>query len=255
MRSSSTPTAGDPNHWVPRLTSRELYGQLVTAHGDFFRKSPQAWRLPLDTTATNPATYRALAPAVQGVAARDAVVVAALGSSDDLYACWQRVVQESWFYGAFTDVRDMLNAVWSPYSQFPRDDAHKLASPFNERTMSRFGAEVLAQTPVLLFDSELARNYITSVWRFSALDDADKSKVAGSFHKLDWMPYDAKSREYIFADARNEFRVWAEQARNRQRDAKGKLDNATRALEGARKQREDEAKKPNAQPGGRWTRV
>lgn len=230
--------------WPNRLLTKELGAQVVAAAPDFYRKSPNAALIPLPTDSTNPAVYKALAPATQGIATGPALIVTALGTSDDLYGCWQRVVRDGWFFSSFGEVGNHLQAVWSAYSQFPRDGTQKLPGDYYDRTMARFGAEVLAKTPLFAFDANLARTFASAAWRGGDPTGTDKGKVTALLHLLDWVPYTEAERKLVFEDANREFRGWADWVRNQQRDRKGAFDQATKALEGQRKQRDEEARKP-----------
>ncbi|MBM4143935.1 MAG: tetratricopeptide repeat protein [Lentisphaerae bacterium] len=232
-----------PQHWIGAFTTRERYGELLAAFPDLFRKSPASEWIPLVNDSTNPAVYKALAPFAQGVPSGDALVVTALGSHDDLSACWQRVIQDSWFLPSFIHV-GLNDVIWNLFARFPRDEARKLPGDARERALFRFGTDVLAKTPVFLFDVELARRYLACAWNYSGADSADKTRFAESLRLFDWIPY--ADREAVFGGVNRQFRSWAEQSRNQQGECKGRADAAVQALDAARKQREDEAKKPNA---------
>ncbi len=236
----------DPYYWASRLMTRELYGQVLTTYPDYFRKTPNIDRLSLVTDSTNAAVYKALAPMAQGLANSDALIVTALGTSDDLYGCWQRVFQGGWFVAGGGDIAGIMNTVWVRFSRLARPGVPAIAGNANELAMVRFGTDVLAKTPAFLFDSALARSFVTSAWRYGSPDGTDKTKAIAAWHLLDWIPYDAATRKAVFDDANREFRAWADQARNQQRDQKSKVDAATKPLDAYRKQREEEAKKPNA---------
>jgi len=247
---SKYPEGWHSGHWVGALASREGYGQLMAAHADFFRKSPETWRLPLKTDATDPAIYKKLAPTMQQMANHDALVVASLGAGDDLYACWRRTAQDSWFLDSFSQLREAMDRVKSSHSRFPRAADQELPQYYDERTLCRFGAEELSQTPVFLFDSMLARNYATAAWKFSSPDYLDKSKVAEHFDRLSWIPYAEEDRQYVFDAAQGDFRKWAESVRKQQNDNKGRLESVTRNLNAERLKRDAEAAKtdPKLEP-------
>jgi outer membrane protein assembly factor BamD (BamD/ComL family) len=215
--------------WAGSLTSRERFGQVMAANADFFRTLPVVSSIPLDTDCTNPAVYKAIGPALQGIPNSDALVVTALGSSDDLVACWQRVVQDSWFLPSATALRRALERVSSSYSRFPRPADQKMKPQDIERAFFRFESESLSKTPAFLFDVELASGYVSYAWRYAGADNLDKSKVGEYFHRLDWIPYSEKDRQAVFASARNEFRQWAEGVRNRQKAALAGKPEAERA--------------------------
>ena len=238
----------DANTWIPRMASREQFAQILSATPDYFRRLPVVGRIPLLNDSTNAADYKALAPALQGIRAVDALAIVALGTSDDLQGCWQRVLQDGWFADSFDDVpRTMLDRVWPRFRCFPRPEG-RLSDDHAERALARFGAETLARTPQFLFDSNLAlaRSYALASWRYSAADSLDKSKVAAAFHVLDWVPYTEKDRAYVFGSANDEFRSWTETLRNQQRSGKNAVDAATRELAAAKQARVEEEKKPNA---------
>jgi len=236
----------DEAQWIGRLASRETYGQLMMSAGASFLASPVAARIPLATDGTNPAVYKAMAPFVQGVPSANALVVAALGQHDDLFGAWQSVAQNSWHLGGFEDLGRACDRIGRTFVQFPRDPAQKLPTNAVEIVMARFGAEALARTPVFLFDPVAARTFVNAVWACSGPDGTDKAKALAVLRVLDWVPYDVPTRRAVFEPANREFRAWADQVRNQQRDQKARLDAASKTLEALRKQREEEAKKPKA---------
>ncbi len=236
----------DPQAWAGRLVTRELGGQLIAAHADFFRKTPNAWRMPLVTDSTNVAAYKALAPFTRGIGSPDALAVTALGSHDDLVACWQRVLQDSWSVPAFTDVTRANDIVWNAFSRFPRAEADKLPDNAADRALAKFGSETLNKTPLFLFDQDLAKRYLMAAWRYGNADADVKSDFAQVLNQLGWIPYTERERQTLLGDVNRAFRGWADGIRNRQREAKQPVDATGKTLDGLRKQREDEAKKPNA---------
>lgn len=237
----------DPNHWAGRLASREGNLQILQAHADFFRASPNAWRFPLVTEATNVAVYKAAAPAARGVVSPDALIIDALGSSDDLVGCWERVLQGGWFFTEFGDLSRTMNAVWNVFSRFPRDPAQALPDRANERALARFGAGSLVETPVFLFDGELARNYLVAAWRYGSADGSHIPAFANILRSLDWIPYTEQDRGYVFGDANRDFRSWADQARNAQNEAQAQVKRATDEQANAQKQRDEAGPKGDAE--------
>jgi outer membrane protein assembly factor BamD (BamD/ComL family) len=236
----------DPNHWAPRMASREGHMQLLQTHAAYFRSSPNVWRMPLVTDGTNAAVYKALAPSARGVASADALIVDALGSSDDLSGCWQRVLQGGWFFSDFGDLSRTMNAVWNTFSRFPRDPSRALPDRANELALARFGADALAKTPIFMFDGELARNYLSATWRYGSADGSHIPAFANVLRSLDWIPYTAQDRAYVFGDVNRDFRGWADQVRNAQRDAQAQVKTATDEQANAQKQRDEAGQKGEA---------
>ena len=216
----------DAGQWVGRLATRETYGQLMLSAPASFLASPGAARMPLPTDSTNPAVFKALAPVVQGVPSASALIVAALGLHDDLYGAWQSVVQNSWHLGTFEEVGRACDTIGRTYGQFPRDPSAKLPATAAESALARFGADVLARTPVYLFDPAAARAFVNAAWAASLSDGTDKTNAMAALHLLDWIPYDAATRKLVFDDVNRNFRVWAERARNQPRARAGGVDAA-----------------------------
>ncbi len=228
---------------IPTLATRDQFARLAAANADYFRQSPATSRIPMLGNNTNVADYKALAPMLQGIPNADALVLAALGSSDDLVGCWRRVVQDSWFFSSFDEVSRTLDLVWPRYQSFPRPEG-RLTDDKAERALAKFGVEGLARTPHLLFDISLARASVLAAWRYSGANDLDKSKVAAALHALDWMPFSEKERNEIYGQAIAEFRAWTEAVRSQQKTLQSLVDGTTRELAAATKAREEEAKKP-----------
>ena len=238
----------DASWWLPRLASREQFAQIVATNAAYFRRSAVVGRIPLLGDSTNAAYYKALAPALQGVPNADALAIVAMGSSDDLQGCWQRIVQDSWNMDSFDEIpRTMMDRVWPRFRSFSRAEG-RLTDDKVERALVRFGSEVLARSPQFLFDNNLslARSYALAAWRYSSGDSMDKSKVSAFFHVLDWIPYTDKDRAYVFGAASDEFRQWTDNLRNLQRNGKGMVEGTTRELAAAKQARDEAAKKPNA---------
>ncbi|MBN2301112.1 MAG: outer membrane protein assembly factor BamD [Lentisphaerae bacterium] len=71
----------------------------------------------------------------------------------------------------------------------------------------RFGEKYLSQTLIAL-DEEAVRNYMIYAWRYSGVNNNDKSKMTNHLASINWVPYSKESRQKIFQSAYNEFKTW-----------------------------------------------
>jgi outer membrane protein assembly factor BamD (BamD/ComL family) len=229
-----------------RMAAPAQWVEFGKQYPELFRRTWATSGLPFVPVCSNTAQYRAQAAFLQGVQGKQAAVINAMASSDDIWACVQNLMQQQSWCLPFQDPADrwdinhmVCNWMLPAYASFPRDDAHKLPPLFIEKTQLRFAATYLFRTPLALVLPDAVRDNMRHMWSYSGVDANDKSKIAEHLHMVDWVPYTTEQRSAIFAPTYDEFKRWADEGRRAFEAARKAKDAAAAALDAAQKARAD----------------
>ncbi|MEX1074988.1 MAG: hypothetical protein WED27_00895, partial [Pirellulales bacterium] len=202
-----------------------------------FQKSPAARGLPLLVNQPDPAVFAKQATFLAGVPSAAARVVNAVHATKgtDLLAGLRHLSQSETSYGEFGDTWAAASSqVWPIYRSFPREPAATDADWY--RALTAWGREGIARTPIALFQPDAAGAWLAAA--FAAADPADKAAVAAELRRLDWVPWEEKSRQTAIKPAHTAFKQWAEQVRGQltaaQKAAQAAADDKAKADEVAK---------------------
>ncbi|MBM4039042.1 MAG: tetratricopeptide repeat protein, partial [Planctomycetes bacterium] len=242
-------------HIVGLLASREQWAGLVVRHGDLFRRCDAARHIPLYMQGAPRELLKQQAAVVRDVPSRDAAVVNALAAvggvslprergaeppPTSLAEAMEHLVRREAWHMAYAEPFELIEGqLWPAWRALsgagvpPADPAGKMPAPPDttyRQALARFGASVLARTPLAL-DSRAARACVEAAWDLGdAADGKDRSSKAAIIPLLDslqWVPYSAKDRAYVFDTAHQRFRAWADWVR---KEVTAKEPKATKAM-------------------------
>ena len=168
--------------------------------------------VPLVFESSDPAAYRALAPALAGIENPSAAIVRSVAAGDDYGAMLKHLAEkESWMLSA-DDLRQTLpSAIGGIYGKFPRE--YREGKEPAERAYARYVAEVLLRSPIALSVDNV--HLMGPLWR-----DGDRARMPEYLHQLDWVPLSQAQREQTFSGIRREFGQWSDQVRRQEDEAK-----------------------------------
>lgn len=174
--------------------------------------------LTFATPAADPSVYEKQSAFLKGVPSGSAAINNTLAQGDLATKGMPHLFKnESWYFTVFTGPYLFLgNSVWGVYANQPKQkEAGFNGQEYYGRMLVANGGELIAKSPVAIFDRAAVRDYAVAVFNYSGTDADDKSKVAGLLHQMDWVPLSEKERKDVFQPAYDEFKKWADGLRNR----------------------------------------
>ena len=231
------------NGWWNFQANGGQWMELGAKYPQVFREAPAARSLPLLVNQPDPAVFDKQATFLAGVPSAAARVVNAVHATKgtDLLAGLRHLSQAETWYGEFGDTWSAatgsgspVGGVWPIYRTFPREPAATDADWY--RALAAWGPEGISRTPIALFQPDVAGAWLAAA--FSVADSADKAAVAAELRRLDWVPWDEKSRQAAITPAHTAFKQWAEQVRGQltaaQKAAQAAADDKAKADEVAK---------------------
>lgn len=181
----------------------ELAGKCPVA----FRNPANVADLSFYVPNADAATIRRQAVALAGVPNRSAAVLSAATVSDDFAACWRSLVTKDGYYLPAQEMSAIvLSELWPAYRTLHADNP-ELASDMNQaKALASVGGELIASTPVALFDVGFVRAYIEAVWQTSPA--LDKNQGLSALQSLEWVPWSEPGRSLVMH--KNIQRLWRE---------------------------------------------
>jgi len=224
------------NEFMPAyVATPDQWAALARQHPEAFRGS-DAGSKALLSRSPDPQVYKQQAQLLAGVPSREAAIINSMGAGDSLDALFAHLVQnESWHLPLAEVNKIATTEIWPRFEAYPRDEQNELPLDALGKAMATLGEKFVATSPMAL-DPDTARTYIVYAWRHSGEHGDDKSQVARHLASLNWVPYDAKTRESIFAPAIAEFTAWSERVRTMGTDSGTRLQAAQTALDKLRQQ-------------------
>ena len=209
-----------------RWASPAQWIELGSQNAVLFRRAPGTVTLSFITQTNDLAVFQKQTEFLQGVRADRAAVINSLAVGGDLWGSVQHLIQKETWHLPFTAPTTLLaQQIWPVFAGFPRADAQKLPADYFPKLMARYGAELVAKSPIALFHPDAARDYLLNAWR-----TGDKPQLPTHLRALDWVPYTDDQRRAVFGPVQAEFRPWAEQLRRVLDEAKRVEAAAAKAL-------------------------
>ena len=199
------------NNWWNYQASGEQWLELGAKYPAVFQKSPGTIGLGLLVNKPDPAVFAKQATLFSGVASDAAKVVNAVAATKgtDLPAGLKHLSQAESWHGEFGSNWGAANSMWNIYSSFPRQPPAN-GNDWN-KALAAWAPEAVYRTPIALFQPEAAAGCLAVAFAAAPLED--KSAFAAELRRLDWVPWDDKSRTAAVTPVHNSFKQWAEQAR------------------------------------------
>ncbi|GMV81751.1 MAG: hypothetical protein AMXMBFR7_29350 [Planctomycetota bacterium] len=159
--------------------------------------------------------FKKLAPFVGTHAQAPAAATRSLAVDGDLLAAAKNLyTTESWHLSLHEPTQILHQHVAPAFLGYKREKGQELPPQYWEKTRLKIGAELIAPSPIALFDQGGAQDFARLAWQFGSKDgeaNHDKSKTAALLKLLAWVPYDAAARKAIFDGPYKEFRDWKKQ--------------------------------------------
>jgi tetratricopeptide (TPR) repeat protein len=159
-----------------------------------------------------------LAPALAGVPSMPAAVINTLAQGDlATKGAAYYIQRESWHQQSFPQIHQFLiGPIWNTFSNLPANKDKPTGQPAYYWTMlANQGTDLIAKSPIVLFDRETLKNYTTAVFTYSGSTPDDKSKVGALLKQLLWIPLTDNQRKEAFSPVHDEFKRWADNVRQR----------------------------------------
>ncbi|MBM4149340.1 MAG: hypothetical protein FJ224_09875, partial [Lentisphaerae bacterium] len=198
-----------------RYASHETWIELIKAAPPSPARNRWAADVPILFKATDPAAYRALAPALAGIENRGAAIIRSVAAGEDYGAMIKHFVeQESWMFG---EVPAELEAI---YLSFPPGGTEQELNDRNNarrdearRVYARYVVDVLFKSPIpLMADNQ---HLLGPMWQYG-----ERARMPEYLHLLDWVPLSANQRAQAFKEIRRDFDAWSERVRREENHAK-----------------------------------
>jgi TolA-binding protein len=205
------------NNWWNYQANGEQWMELGAKYPAVFQKSPGTIGLGLLVNKPDPAVFAKQATLFSGVASDAAKVVNAVAATKgtDLPAGLKHLSQAESWHGEFGSNWNAVQQLWGIYNSFPRQPPAN-GNDWN-KALAAWAPEAVYRTPIALFQPEAAAGCLAVA--FAAAPPEDKSAFAAELRRLDWVPWDEKSRTAAVTPVHNSFKQWAEQARNQFKNA------------------------------------
>ena len=199
------------NGWWNFQASPEQWMELGAKFPAVFQKAPGTRGLPLLVNKPDPAVFAKQATLFLGVESDAAKVVNAVAATKgtDLPAGLKHLSQAESWHGEFASTWGAANGLWGIYRTFPRQPATTDAD-WN-KALAAWAPEGVYRTPIALFQPEAAAGCLAVA--FAAAPPEDKSAFAAELRRLDWVPWDEKTRTAAITPVHAAFKQWAEQTR------------------------------------------
>ena len=140
------------------------------------------------------AVIKRQAQALAGIPNRSAAVIGAAASSDDFAACCRALVRNDGYYLPAQDMDTILNGeLWSLFKALHADNPALASDQNRVKALAAVGGELIASTPVALFDIAAAHAYVQAVWQTSP--DLDRTQVIAALNSLEWVPWSESVRK------------------------------------------------------------
>ncbi len=211
-----------------------------------FAQAPGTRDVPFATPASDPTVYEKQLAFLKGVPSSSAVINNTLAQGDLATKGMPHLFKnETWYFNAFNGPYiHFSNNVWSIYSNQPKQKEPSFnSSQYFGQMMVANGPELIARSPIAIFDKTAVRDYALSVFNYSGANADDKSKVAALLHELDWVPLSEKDRKEVFQPTYEEFKKWADQVRSKVSAQRKQVDQAKNQVTALKAKLDDAQKK------------
>ncbi|HUT32654.1 MAG TPA: tetratricopeptide repeat protein [Planctomycetota bacterium] len=208
------------------LASREQWAGLAARHGDLFRRCDATRHIPFHTQAPTRDLIRQQAAVLRAVPSRDAAVINALAAGDGLPEALEHLVRREAWHLDYHEPFDLIEGqLWPAWRDQHAQGGKKPSDADYHRALARFGADVLARTPMAL-DPRAARACVGAAWDVGDAaaggDPNSKASLVAVLDSLAWVPYGSRERGDVFSNAHRRFRDWADWVRKDLRAANPK---------------------------------
>jgi TolA-binding protein len=199
--------------WWQYKANGEQWMELGGKYPAVFQKAAGTRRLPLLVNKPDPAVFAKQATMFSGVESNAAKVINAVAATKgtDLRAGLEHLYKAESWYGDFGSTWAAAGQMWGIYRSLPRQPAANDAD-WN-KALAAWAPEAVYRTPIALFQPEAAAGCLAVAFAAAPLDD--KSAFAADLRRLDWVPWDDKSRTAAITPVHNSFKQWADQVRNK----------------------------------------
>jgi outer membrane protein assembly factor BamD (BamD/ComL family) len=193
----------------------DQWSALALKSPAIFAKAPGTRDLTFSVPATDPTIYEKQLAFLKGLPSGSAAINNTLAQGDLASKGMPHLFKnESWYFTVFNGPYLYLsNSIWSVYSNQPDKKTGFSGAEYFSRMLVANGPELIAKSPLAIFDRNAVRDYAVAVFNYSGVDADDKSKVAGLLHQMDWVPLPEKDRKEVFQPAYDEFKKWADTLR------------------------------------------
>jgi len=211
-----------------------------------FAASPFTRELTFSLAGTDPSLYEKQQAFLKSVPSVNAAVNNTLAQGPDLAGKGMAHLfnNESWHLATFGAPYVFLSGpVWSTFQTLPAAKVEGFNAQEYWGRMLAANGDLIAKTPVALFERTAVRDYAVAVFRYSGASADDKSKVGALLRQFDWVPMTEKERRDTFAPAYEEYRKWADGLRSRLAAARKLAEQSNSRLTSQKTQLADAQKK------------
>jgi outer membrane protein assembly factor BamD (BamD/ComL family) len=236
--------------WVgaqaPTFGASEQWTALALKSPAAFAQSPYTRDINFATPAADPSVFEKQMAFLKDVPSSYAAINNTLAQGDlatkGMAHLFKR--ESSYMWTAQAPYSVLVNNVWPVFANGPKQkEAGFNGAQYFGQMMAANGPELIARSPVGLFDRAAIRDYALAVFNYSGANPDDKSKVAGLLHELDWVPLNESQRKEVFQPTYEEFKKWAEQIRAKTGNQRRQADQAKSSVASLKAKLDDAQKK------------
>lgn len=193
------------------FASPEQWAALGAKYPSVFQNVENIREIPLAVPTADAALLKKQAPFLQGVPLRQAAVIRAVASSDNLADVLRNLVRNESWHLAPGDFQDLIaRDVWPAFKALPRADGAQTAEEHLQKSLAASGGETVAGTLVALFDPQAVRAWLEAVWRSGGgADENDKSRFLAAIRSLEWAQMSSKDRKAVYEGLQRTVREWS----------------------------------------------
>lgn len=205
-----------------RIMSRPQWAELIKRFAKNTVQADIRHRLEFLTGEEKPEEIRSLHQAVAEVPSRDAAIVRSFVAGD---GDWAKTLKhlaenESWHLNPSDFdwiIRDRLQRYITQANGW---DEKKGEAEYRQAWIT-FGRNYLSKSPIAVWDTDAAENYLETAFNHLHEDGKDKSGYAELVLAFEWVPYNRDQAREVFNQAYGSYRNWARDVRQQfERDKK-----------------------------------
>lgn len=192
------------------LASPEQWAGLGAKFPSVFQNADTIRDVPLAVPTADAALLKKQTQFLKGVPLRQAAVINAVASSDDLAEVLRNLIRDESWHLAPGDFQGLVTRdVWPAFKALPRADMSQTADEYLQKSLAASGGESVAGSLVALFDPQAVRAWLDAVWRFGGgADENDKSRFIAAIHSLEWAQMSSKDRKTVYEGLQRTVREW-----------------------------------------------
>lgn len=167
-----------------------------------------------------------------GKPSSSAAVVAALNGGSLTEGGFRELfTQNNWYSPRFNEAYLVFHdTAWPIFVASRTAEENKTNDLTYARILLKHGPELLAGSPIVLFDIGVAQRYLAAAWNHSGNSPLDRFLFVEHARNLEWVPWTNQQRREAFNGLAEQIRQWCDAVRRDLDTARKELEGTNRAL-------------------------